>query len=91
MKTGTEGRLVSAAAFNALLRGLLTRGALAEARKVVRDEMPRLGVAPNEAASSLAIACGASGGNRRISRTCFCFRPKDVHTFDRPFIEGHRA
>eukprot|EP00929_Paragymnodinium_shiwhaense_P117023 TRINITY_DN8711_c0_g1_i1.p1 TRINITY_DN8711_c0_g1~~TRINITY_DN8711_c0_g1_i1.p1 ORF type:complete len:1132 (-),score=283.26 TRINITY_DN8711_c0_g1_i1:255-3650(-) len=59
MKKGAEARLVSAAAFNALLRGLLVRGALDEARAVVRQEMPWLGATPNEASLNLLMDCAA--------------------------------
>jgi len=62
MKRGTEARLVSAAAFNAMLRGLLARGALEEARFIVREEMPRLGVSPNEASLNLLMDTAARAG-----------------------------
>mmetsp|Transcript_143622 Transcript_143622/g.459502 ORF Transcript_143622/g.459502 Transcript_143622/m.459502 type:complete len:1178 (-) Transcript_143622:282-3815(-) len=62
MKKGNEGRLVSAAAFNALLRGLLARGSLHEARFIVREEMPRLGVSPNEASMNLLMDTAARAG-----------------------------
>jgi len=62
MKKGTEGRLVNAAAFNAILRGLLARGSLCDARFVVREEMPRLGVSPNEASLNLLMDTAARAG-----------------------------
>ncbi|CAK0804913.1 unnamed protein product [Prorocentrum cordatum] len=62
MKGGAEARLVSAAAFNAVLRGLLTRGSLDEARWIVREEMPRLGVAPNESSLNLLMDTMARAG-----------------------------
>jgi len=62
MKNGTEARLVSAAAFNALLRGLLSRGALEEARYVVRQEMVRMQVSPNEGSLNLLMDTAARGG-----------------------------
>lgn len=62
MKRGAEARLVSAAAFNAVLRGLLARGALEESRCVVREEMPRLGVSPNEASLNLLMDTAARAG-----------------------------
>jgi len=66
MKKGTEARLVSAAACNALLRGLLARGALNEARHVVRDAMPRLGVAANEASLNLLMDAAARAGHAHL-------------------------
>jgi len=62
MKRGAEGRLVGAAAFNALLRGLLARGSLVEARFIVREEMPRMGVSPNEASLNLLMDTAARAG-----------------------------
>ncbi|CAK0910749.1 unnamed protein product, partial [Prorocentrum cordatum] len=62
MKSGAEARLVSAAAFNAVLRGLLARVALDEARRVVREEMPRLGVSPNESSLNLLMDTAARAG-----------------------------
>lgn len=62
MKRGTEARLVSAAAFNAVLRGLLARGSLDEARAVVRQDMPRLGVTPNETSLNLLMDTAARAG-----------------------------
>jgi len=62
MKGGAESRLVSAAAFNAVLRGLLSRGALDEARFVVRTEMPRLGATPNEASLNILMDTAARAG-----------------------------
>eukprot|EP00927_Polykrikos_kofoidii_P082501 TRINITY_DN8220_c0_g1_i3.p1 TRINITY_DN8220_c0_g1~~TRINITY_DN8220_c0_g1_i3.p1 ORF type:complete len:1158 (+),score=253.94 TRINITY_DN8220_c0_g1_i3:106-3474(+) len=62
MKRGSEARLVSSAAFNAVLRGLLARGSIDEARFVVRQEMPRLGVSPNEASLNLLMDTAARAG-----------------------------
>lgn len=53
---------MSAAAFNALLRGLLARGALDEARRIVREEMARLGVQPNEVSLNLLMDTAARSG-----------------------------
>eukprot|EP00405_Crypthecodinium_cohnii_P022103 CAMPEP_0206484484 /NCGR_PEP_ID=MMETSP0324_2-20121206/40004_1 /ASSEMBLY_ACC=CAM_ASM_000836 /TAXON_ID=2866 /ORGANISM="Crypthecodinium cohnii, Strain Seligo" /LENGTH=1133 /DNA_ID=CAMNT_0053962645 /DNA_START=10 /DNA_END=3411 /DNA_ORIENTATION=+ len=62
MKQGNESRLVSAAAFNAVLRGLLSRSSLHEARFVVREEMPRLGVTPSESTLNLLMDTAARAG-----------------------------
>lgn len=62
MKQGNEARLVSPAAFNAVLRGLLARGAIEEARSIVRVEMPRLGVLPNEGSLNLLMDTAARCG-----------------------------
>eukprot|EP00438_Fugacium_kawagutii_P007721 Skav224506 [mRNA] locus=scaffold3754:76660:88321:- [translate_table: standard] len=48
LKASSDARLVSSAAFNALLRGLLSRSGFEEAQWL-RNEMLRFGVAPNEA------------------------------------------
>lgn len=63
MNKGQEARLVSAAAFNAVLRGLLARGLLDQARFVVREEMPRLGATPNENSLNLLMDCAARAGS----------------------------
>eukprot|EP00930_Biecheleria_cincta_P057928 TRINITY_DN4378_c0_g1_i2.p1 TRINITY_DN4378_c0_g1~~TRINITY_DN4378_c0_g1_i2.p1 ORF type:complete len:1205 (-),score=291.14 TRINITY_DN4378_c0_g1_i2:58-3672(-) len=62
MRTGPEARLVSNAALNALLRGLLARSAYEQARWVVRREMPRLGVVVNEATLNLLMDTAARSG-----------------------------
>lgn len=62
MKNGNEARLVSAAAFNAVLRGLLARSAIDEARYVVREEMVRLAVSPNEGSLNLLMDTAARAG-----------------------------
>jgi len=62
MKNGSEARLVSPAAFNAVLRGVLARSAFEQARFIVRNEMPRLGVTPNEASMNLLMDTAARSG-----------------------------
>jgi len=66
MKKGTEARLVGAAACNALLRGLVARGALNEARHMVRNVMPRFGVAANEASLNLLMDAAARAGHANL-------------------------
>jgi len=62
MRRGAEARLVCAAAFNALLRGLLVRGMIDDARWLVREEMPRMGVQPNEGTMNLLMDTAARAG-----------------------------
>eukprot|EP00931_Biecheleriopsis_adriatica_P062153 TRINITY_DN3742_c0_g1_i1.p1 TRINITY_DN3742_c0_g1~~TRINITY_DN3742_c0_g1_i1.p1 ORF type:complete len:1115 (-),score=245.24 TRINITY_DN3742_c0_g1_i1:97-3441(-) len=66
MKSGTEARLVGPAAFNAVLRGLLARSAFEQARRVVRTEMPQLGVTPNEASLNLLMDTAARSGPHNL-------------------------
>ncbi|CAK9104578.1 unnamed protein product, partial [Durusdinium trenchii] len=62
LKASSEARLVSSAAFNALLRGLLSRNGFEEAQWL-RTEMLRFGVAPNEASLNLLMDTAARSGS----------------------------
>lgn len=66
MKQNNEARLVCAAAFAAMLRGLLSRGALDEIRRVVRVEMMSLGVAVNETALKTLMDAAARAGHGHV-------------------------
>jgi len=62
LKASSDARLVSSAAFNALLRGLLSRSGFEEAQWL-RNEMLRFGVAPNEATLNLLMDTAARSGS----------------------------
>lgn len=62
LKASSDARLVSSAAFNALLRGLLSRSGFEEAQWL-RNEMLRFGVAPNEASLNLLMDTAARSGS----------------------------
>lgn len=62
LKASSDARLVSSAAFNALLRGLLSRSGFEEAQWL-RNEMLRFGVAPNQASLNLLMDTAARSGS----------------------------
>eukprot|EP00435_Cladocopium_sp_Y103_P075315 s219_g56.t1 len=65
LKASSDARLVSSAAFNALLRGLLSRSGFEEAQWL-RNEMLRFGVAPNEASLNLLMDTAARSGSQYL-------------------------
>ncbi|CAJ1444376.1 unnamed protein product, partial [Effrenium voratum] len=65
LKASSDARLVSPAAFNAMLRGLLARNNFREAQRL-RNEMPRFGLTPNEASLNLLMDTAARSGSQYL-------------------------